>query len=127
MFSCLVCPRAGGRKGRHARWNPALWQIIWARFIRGVIFCSGDGKSGGAASRTQTNTLSRDYYLTLDLFRNKMKLDVTDLRYVSSEEFRVLTAVRAHSLLSVDLKNGCLLRRYRSRSVLKITRLYLPR
>lgn len=33
-----------------------------------------------------------------------MKLDVTDLRYVSSEEFRVLTAVRAHSHLLVDSK-----------------------
>lgn len=45
--------------------------------------------------RPDSRTHCHTDYPTLS---QQMKLDVTDLRYVTSEEFRVLTAVRAHIL-----------------------------
>ena len=94
VFSYLVCPRAGGHEGRHTKWKS---KSTCGRLPRRALFA--EFLFVRRLVERRTNTLSQIII---------MKLDVTDLRYVSSEEFRVLTAVRAHSHLLVYLKIECL-------------------
>ena len=54
-----------------------------------------------------------------------MKLDVTDLRYVTPEEFRVLTAVRTAAYTPSILGASLNFRHFRLRWAQKITRWYL--